>query len=328
MRHRKRVDRRAAALVCLPTMCADTDTPALHPGEPVLDVPRVRRLLAGQFPRWAGLPLAPVASAGTSNVMYRLGQDMVVRLPRTAGSALDVAKEHTWLPRLAPALPVAVPVPLGAGAAAGGFPWPWSVYRWLEGRPPGDDDGGDPARLAVDLAGFVTALHRIDTAGGPPSYRSEPLADRDTDTRAALAALRGEIDAGAAAAVWEESLRAPGPAGAPVWIHADLQPGNVLLSGGRLTAVIDFGCLGLGDPAVDLIAAWYVVADGARDVFRAAAGADAAAWARGRGWALSTALQELRHYRGTHPYMAAVARRVIGALTRDHRARQAARPTR
>ncbi|MEU5085511.1 aminoglycoside phosphotransferase family protein [Streptomyces sp. NPDC021356] len=304
-------------------MCADT-TP--RPGEPALDATLVRRLVAGRFPRWAGLPVVPVASAGTANVMYRLGDDMVVRLPRTAGSALDVAKEHTWLPRLAPSLPVAVPVPLGAGAPDAGFPWPWSVYRWLDGRTPVNGGIEDPGPLALGLARFVTALHGIDPADGPPSYRSEPLAERDRATRAALAALRGEIDADAAGAVWEESLRAPGPGGAPVWIHADLQPGNVLPAGDRLAAVIDFGCLGLGDPAVDLIAAWYVVPGGARGVFREAVGAGAAAWARGRDWALSVALQELRHYRDTDPYMSADARRVIGALTSDHRARRAPGP--
>ncbi|MER6983902.1 phosphotransferase, partial [Streptomyces carpinensis] len=188
-------------------MCADT----LHPGERALDALLVCRLIAAQFPRWAGLPVTPVASGGTSNVMYRLGEDMVVRLPRTAGAAEDVAKEHTWLPRLAPSLPVAVPVPLGRGTPAEGWPWPWSVYRWLDGENPAVGSIDEPGPLAEDLAGFVAALHRIDPADGPPSYRSEPLSARDTDTRGAIAELRGAVDAVAATAVWEEALRAPGP---------------------------------------------------------------------------------------------------------------------
>lgn len=293
------------------TMCADT----LGTGEPRFGTGLVRRLVAEQFPAWSGLAVVPVGpGAGTSNVMYRLGEDMVVRLPRTSGAAGDVEKEHRWLPRLAPALPVAVPVPLGLGAPGPGCPWPWSVYRWLDGAIAVPGNVTDPEALARDLAAFVTALHRADPRGGPPSYRCEPLAARDATTREDIAALRGEVDAGAATAVWTEALSAPAPSGPPVWIHADLQPGNLLVADGRLGAVIDFGCLGLGDAAVDLLPAWYVLPSGAREVFRVALGADAAAWARGRGWALSVALAELRHYRTANPFMAGTARRVLTRL--------------
>jgi aminoglycoside phosphotransferase (APT) family kinase protein len=296
-------------------MRADT----LHPGEPEFDASLVRRLIAAQFPRWAELPVQRIDSGGTSNVMYRLGGDMVVRLPRTAGAAGDVEKEHTWLPRLAASLPVAVPVPLGKGTPDEGCPWPWSVYRWIDGEPPVEGDVAASEALAADLAEFVAALHRIDSAGGPPSYRSEPPAARDAVTREAIAELDGVVDAPAATAVWEEALRAPGPAGPPVWIHADLQPGNLLLARGRLCAVIDFGCLGLGDPAVDLIAAWYVLPAGARPLFRAALDVDDAAWARGRGWALSVALLELSYYRESSPRMARIARHVIREVLLDRR---------
>ncbi|MFI9206003.1 aminoglycoside phosphotransferase family protein [Streptomyces sp. NPDC053048] len=290
----------------------------MHADEADIDVSLVRRLVASRFPRWAGLPLVEVPSAGTSNAMYRLGEDMVVRLPRVAGAADDVSKEHQWLPRLAPALPVAVPVPLGSGTPAEGYPWPWSVYRWLDGEVPAAGRVTDPGSLARDLGGFVAALHRIDTAGGPRSYRSEPLAARDAAARRAIGELRTVVDAGAATAVWDAALRAPSWPGPAVWIHADLQPGNLLLAGGRLGAVIDFGCLGLGDPAVDLIAAWYVLPAGARDTFRAATGADDATWTRGRGWALSIALAELDYYRETNPVMAGIARHVIHEVTADH----------
>ncbi|WP_030253484.1 aminoglycoside phosphotransferase family protein [Streptomyces violens] len=284
-----------------------------------IDVGLVRRLVGAQFPRWAGLAVEPVDSAGTSNAMYRLGGDMVVRLPRAAGSADDVAKEHRWLPRLAPRLPVAVPVPLGKGVPGEGYPWHWSVYRWLPGRTESTPGlGHDSGLFAKDLAEFVGALRRIDTVGGPPSYRSEPLAARDAATRGDVEALRGVIDTETAVAAWEEALRAPAPDGPAVWIHADLQPGNVLVEDGRLSAVIDFGCLGLGDAAVDLIAAWYLLPADARDVFRTAVAADDAAWARGRGWALSVALAELRYYRVTNPVMAAIARHVIEELLTDH----------
>ncbi|QES47629.1 phosphotransferase [Streptomyces venezuelae] len=295
----------------------------LHPDEPELDEDLVRRLVRARFPQWSGLAVGRVATGGTSNVMYRLGTDMVVRLPRTASAAADVDTEHHWLPRLAPQLPAAVPVPLGRGGPAEGYPWPWSVYRWLDGETPLESQPADAGPLAADLAGFITALRAAEPAGGPAAYRSEPLAARDAATREALAELyeqHGEFDAAgtaAATAVWEAALEAPGWDRPPVWIHADLQPGNVLTVQGRLSAVIDFGCLGLGDPAVDTIAAWYILPAPARDAFRSALGADEAMWARGRGWALSIALMELRYYRTSKPEMAATARRVIGALLSD-----------
>ncbi|MFF2503292.1 aminoglycoside phosphotransferase family protein [Streptomyces sp. NPDC058067] len=289
----------------------------LRPEEADIDASLVRRLVDAQFPQWSGLALTEVDSAGTSNAMFRLGDDLAVRLPRLAGSAQDVAKEHRWLPLLAGTLPVAIPSPQGRGTPGEGYPWPWSVYRWLEGANPGPGRTLEPALLAQDLARFVCALRRVDPAGGPASYRSEPLARRDDVTRAAIHELRAELAAEQVSAVWASALRAPEASGPAVWIHADLQPGNVLVADGRLSAVIDFGCLGLGDPAVDLIAAWYLLPAGARDVFRSGTGADDAAWARGRGWALSVALLELRHYRESNPVMASIARHVIAELLAD-----------
>ncbi|WP_330300067.1 aminoglycoside phosphotransferase family protein [Streptomyces sp. NBC_00503] len=291
----------------------------MHDGEPDIDTALVRRLIAAQFPRWAQLPVERVDSAGTQNAMYRLGEDMVVRLPRTAGAAQDVVAEHVWLRRLAPALAVAVPEPLTEGRPGNGYPWPWSVFRWLSGAIPVAGRIDEPERLAADLARFVLSLRGVDPTDAPPSYRSETLAARDTDVRAAIAGLAalGEIDAAAVSTVWDTALRAPARPGPPVWIHADLQPGNMLLADGRLAAVIDFGCAGLGDPAVDLIPAWYVLPSAARPVFRAALATDDGMWARARGWALSIALMELDYYRNTNPTMASTARHVITETLTD-----------
>ncbi|WP_329038279.1 aminoglycoside phosphotransferase family protein [Streptomyces sp. NBC_00178] len=300
----------------------------MHADETKTDAALVRRLLAAQFPAWADLPVEPVASHGTVNAIYRLGPDMAVRLPRVEGGSQDAATEHRWLPRLAPHLPYAVPAPLGLGAPAEGYPWAWSVCRWLDGANPAPGSGG--AELAGDLAEFVRALRVADPTDAPPAYRCEPLAARDGATRDALRALHGVIDTDAAAGIWSQALRAPGPRGPAVWVHGDLQPGNVLVAGGRLTAVIDFGCMGLADPAVDLIAAWYLLPPGPRTVFRAevargtatggeagAAEAEAEVWARGRGWALSVALMELSYYRTSNRVMAATARHVIGEILAD-----------
>ncbi|WP_326615969.1 aminoglycoside phosphotransferase family protein [Streptomyces decoyicus] len=293
-------------------------TRKMHADEADIDTSLVRALLGAQFPHWAELPIARVESAGTSNAMFRLGEDLVARLPRIAGAVGDVAKEHQWLSRLAPHLPVAIPVPLGKGAPGETYPWHWSVYRWIHGETPTAGRLAEPGLLARDLAEFIAALHQADPADGPPSYRSEALATRDTGTRDAIARVREIVDADAATAAWDAALRAPAWSGPPVWIHADLQPGNLLTVRGRLSAVIDFGCLGLGDPAVDLIAAWYLLPADARGILRAGAQADDASWARGRGWALSIALDELWYYRDTNPVMAGIARYVIDQVLTDH----------
>lgn len=290
----------------------------MHADEADIDADLVRRLVAGQFPAWAGLSVARVDSAGTSNAMYRLGPDMVARLPRVEGAAQDVDRELRWLPVLAPALPVAVPVPLGKGEPGEGYPYPWSVFRWLDGATPDPAVPlAEPALFAKDVAQFLLALREVDPAGAPAAYRSDPLAGRDADTRAVLAALGARVDGRAATAVWEDALRAPAWRGPGVWVHGDLQPGNVLVDRGRLGAVIDFGCMGTADPAVDLISAWYLMDAGARPAFRAALGpaVDEAMWARGRGWALTIALAELLYYQETNRVMAAVARRVVERLT-------------
>lgn len=275
----------------------------------------VRTLIAAQFPHWADLPVEAVDASGTANAVHRLGDDKVVRLPRTESSAADVATEHLWLPRLAAQLPVPVPAPLAQGAPAEGFPWAWSVCTWLEGTNPLPGDATwAPELFAADLAEFVLALRRIDPTDGPQAYRGQPLASRDEKTRKVIAGLDGVLDAGAATAAWDKALTAPAFTGAPVWVHGDLQPGNVLVADGRLTGVIDFACMGLADPAVDLIAAWYLLPAGAREAFRTAVGADDADWERGRGWALSIAVMELDAYRESNPVMARNAWWVIGEL--------------
>ncbi|MDG9725045.1 aminoglycoside phosphotransferase family protein [Streptomyces sp. DH41] len=293
----------------------------MHPGLQPLDDRLVRRLVAGQFPQWAGLPVERFPSGGTVNAMYRLGDDMVVRLPLVKGGAGDVLAEREWLPRLSPLLPTAVPEVLGAGEPAEGYPWPWSVYRWLPGEVPVAGALTEPGLLARDLAGFVAAMRGITLPGAPNAHRGGPLATLDAATRAAIGELRGlpqeGIDCDAAAAVWQDALRAPDRDGPPVWLHADLMPGNLLVDGGRLSSVIDFGCMGVGDPACDLFPAWNLLPAGARGVFREALGVDDAAWRRGRGRTLSQALIALPYYRETNPAMAGNARHVIRAVLEE-----------
>ncbi len=296
----------------------------MHADEVDTDAALVRRLLTAQFPRWAGLPIASVPSAGTDNALYRLGDDLAVRLPRIHWAVGQVDKDREWLPRLAPLLPLAVPLPLAKGAPGEGYPWPWGVYRWAGGESATLERLADPRRAATDLARFITALQRIDTTGGPPAaehgLRGVPLATRDAPTRAAIAALDSLIDADATTRVWEAALQAPEWKRAPVWFHGDLLRGNLLVERGRLSAVIDWSGLGVGDPACDLMIAWNLFDRDNRDAFRAALGADDATWARGRGHALSQAAIFIPYYWHTNPVGVANARRQIEEVLADCKA--------
>jgi len=292
----------------------------MHVDELDVDQSLVRRLVTGQFPQWADLPLEPIPSAGTDNALYRLGDDMVVRLPRIHWAVGAVENEHRWLPKLAPLLPVAIPVPLANGISAEDYPWPWCVYSWIEGENPTIGGITEVDSLIADLVRFVRALHRIDLPDGAPSHRGAPLEVQDEEARSALAELEGMINTDAATAVWNEALTAPDWSGAAVWIHGDLLLGNLLVRRGRLTGVIDWAALGIGDPACDMIVAWALLPPAARDTFRVSLCVDDATWARGRGWALSIALIQLPYYKDTNPTLAAIARHTIAEVLADHEA--------
>lgn len=291
--------------------------------EPKIDAALVKRLVAAQFPQWAGNPVRKVESAGTDQAIYRLGEDMAVRLPRVEWAAGQAEKEHRWLPQLAPLLSLSVPTPLAIGMPDEGYPWRWSVCRWLDGENAIVGRIDDPRRAAAALARFIASLQRIDAAGGPApgphnSNRGVPLAERDAPVRQAIASLSGIIDTAAAAASWEEALQAPVWNGSVVWLHGDLHPGNVLVKHGQLHAVIDFGTLGVGDPACDLMVAWTLLTAEGRQLFRASLPADDAAWVRGRGWALSFGLIAYAYYLDTNPVLAGIARRSIDEVLAEH----------
>jgi aminoglycoside phosphotransferase (APT) family kinase protein len=296
----------------------------MHADEVDTDVSLVGRLLAAQFPQWAGLPIERVEPAGTDNTIYRLGTDMAVRLPRRQQNAERLEKERRWLPTLAPQLPLAIPVPLGVGEPLDGYPFTWSIYPWLKGDMATVERIGDLGQAASDLARFIAALQQVDPTDGPPpgrhnAFRGVPLAMRDAQTRAAIAALGAAIDVGAVTAAWEAALRAPEWKRPPVWIHGDLDSRNVLAEKGRLSAVIDFGCLGVGDPACDVMVAWKILSADTRDIFRTELSVDEATWARGRGWALSQALVALSYYTlKTNAVLVLEAQRWMAEVLADH----------
>jgi len=294
----------------------------MHAGEVIIDAALVKRLLAAQFPRWADLPITPVMPQGWDNRTFRLGEHMTMRLPSAERYAAQVEKEHRWLPRLTPHLPLPIPVPLARGVPADGYPWPWSVYRWIKGETATVELIADQRRFATALARFLTALQRIDPTDGPSPgphnfFRGGPLRIYDAETRQAIIMLDGDIDTGAATAVWEAALAATWH-GPPVWVHGDVATGNLLVEDGRLSAVIDFGTSGVGDPSCDLSISWTLFEGEARDAFRASLELDDATWARGRGWTLWKALITLAERKNTNTAEARDTQRVIDKVLADH----------
>ena len=292
----------------------------LHEDQVDTDVDLLRRLLADQLPEWADLPVRRVREFGTDHHLYRLGEDLVARLP-IIGWAVDQAhSDATWLPRLAPHLPVALPVPLAVGEPGHGYPYPWTVVPWLPGRTPAGDDI-DRAALAADLAAFVRALHAVDPMDGPPrtgTSRGVPLAGLDEGVRRSLAtsvALAGIRDR--VLAVWEDAVTAPPYDGPAVWIHGDLMTGNLLVDDRRLSAVIDWGGLGLGDPAPDLCPAYWLFDDSVRAEYVAAVGYDDATLRRARGWIVAPAVAGVDYYAETFPAMARAARASVEAVVSE-----------
>jgi len=297
-------------------------THKMHADEIDIDTDLVRRLVALQFPQWADWPIVRVESTGTDNAIFRLGHELAVRLPRRPSSTSQIDTEQRWLPVLAPRLPLEIPTPIARGEPAYGFPWRWSVYRWLDGNNALTADVGASRDAALAIAQFVNALHHIDARDGPPAgatnfYRGAPLVQRDPFVRRALAALTDDVDVAAVARIWDVALAAPAWRGSPTWIHGDLAPGNLLVRDGRVRAVIDFGCLGVGDPACDLMVAWNLLSGDARALFRATLAPDDATWARARGWALSVALLQWPYYRRTNPSIVAQAKWTIAAVVAE-----------
>jgi aminoglycoside phosphotransferase (APT) family kinase protein len=283
----------------------------------VIDAELARRLVARQFPQWADLPVTEVSRQGWDNRTYRLGSELTVRLPSGDGYALQVEKEHRWLPVLAPQLPLPIPAPFARGVPDLGYPYPWSVYRWLEGEPAADAPVADETAFAVAVAEFLVALQAADTTGGPEPgphnfFRGGPVTTYAAETEEALLTLGDRVPTAPVRAVWDDAVAATWT-GDPVWLHGDIAVGNLLVRRGRLAAVIDFGTSGVGDPACDVVIAWTRFVGPSRVAFRNTLGVDDAMWARARGWALWKALITI-----DDPSTAAESQQVIDAVLADH----------
>jgi aminoglycoside phosphotransferase (APT) family kinase protein len=288
----------------------------MHDGEVDIDAELVGQLVAAQFPELSDLPIRAVRSTATVNAIYRLGDHLYARLPRVQAWAQDLDKEWHWLPRLAPHLSLRIPEPVGKGHPTSSYPFSWALYGWIDGQPYSGKLVDDERQAARALACFVAELRRIDSIGAPRGGR-KPLRELDAVTREAIESARGVIDVEAATAAWERALEAPTWDETPVWIHTDLLRPNVLVRGGQVCAVIDFGGVGVGDPAADVIAAWSVFGRAGRAEFRSSLGVDDDTWERARGFALHQAALIIPYYGETNRGFVALAKRTVEEVLTD-----------
>lgn len=290
----------------------------LHDNEIPIDVDLVRKLVDSQFPGYAARPLKSLDASGSTNVLFRLGDDLLVRLPRQPGGSTGIDKEQRWLPTIRRRLPVAVPEVVALGEPALGFGERWSIVRWLDGELPRACLPNEPHKperltLAANLADVILALRAIEVREAATSdptlrgYRGRSLAGVDAQTRVNIEKCRSiddlDLDLDAALAVWTKALDLPGAheSGPDRWYHGDLVAENLLLTDGHLTGVLDFGGLGVGDPTIDLHGAWEVLDAPSRELFRARLDVEQAEWLRGRAWALAIALGTFTYYWKTMP---------------------------
>jgi aminoglycoside phosphotransferase (APT) family kinase protein len=288
----------------------------MHEGEIDIDIALVRRLLTEQFPEFAERSLSIMRSTGTVNAMYRLGDDLCVRLPRLERWADGITNEWVWLPKLAPHISLNIPKPVALGKPTQGYPCAWAVYEWIEGYPYRANIVTDERQAAQDLVNFILELRSADQRGATHSGR-RPLRELDADTRSATAASSGVIDTEAVSAAWARSLESAPWRGEPVWMHGDLLKSNLLVQDGRLCAVIDFGGAGIGDPAMDVVPAWSVFNTPGREVFRQGLDVDNATWSRARGYALHQALMIIPYYFETNPAFVTMAKRTVNEVLAD-----------
>ena len=294
-----------------------THTSGMHEGEIAISDEVVRRLVAHQLPEWASGELTRLPPTGTDNQLFRLGEELLVRMPRIDWAAASAEWEHQWLPPLAEHLTsVRIPAPVALGRPGEGYPWHWTVVPWFEGQTP-TPDTFDPEQWAVSLGTFVRELRAVPGMQAPVKSegRGAPLASLDVWVRTWTArADAGVVDPDAVLAVWRDALDAPAWDGDPVWFHGDLHEGNLLVRDGRLNAVIDWGAAGRGDPAVELNAMWGYLPAAVAALYRETVGLDEAAYRRARGFALAPAISGMTYYRDSAPHLAAFGLATVRAL--------------
>ncbi|MEM8730953.1 MAG: aminoglycoside phosphotransferase family protein [Pseudomonadota bacterium] len=290
----------------------------MHADEIKVTTALATRLVDKEMPDWAGQPVRPLAATGTDNWMFRIARDKILRMPRRPMAVANLRREWEWLPHLT-GLPLTIPEPLAWGEPSSIFPNPWMVLRWQPGETLATFPPADPGAAAQSLGGFVRAMAALPGGAGPiagsaNNNRGVPLAQLDETTRRSIAAIARRYPSAPLLAIWENALSAHLWHGAPLWLHGDLAPSNLLGQEGHLSGVIDFGLMARGDPAVDLMPGWTVFDGAARTAFFAATGHDGDTLQRARGWALYNAVINLSYYGDTHPFLSRLAHHVLQTL--------------
>lgn len=288
----------------------------MHEDELDVDETLVRKLLSSQHPEWARLSLTPIRSSGSDHALFRLGDDYVIRLPRVGWATQGINKEYEWVPKIAQNLTIPVSKPIFKGQPESYYPHFWIVHAWNDGHNPEFEQNDEYLELVKELAAFLNEFHDIKLIGGPASRRGVPLKNLSEETLTSLNQLDDEVDKNYFTELWNYLVCIPNWERAPVWVHGDFLPGNILVENNHLTAVIDFSDVGIGDPACDLVIAWSLLNKKSREVFKNyLKNIDENTWERGRGWALSIALIMLPYYMDTNPYYALLAKRMIKAVS-------------
>ncbi|MDH4277030.1 MAG: aminoglycoside phosphotransferase family protein [Acidimicrobiia bacterium] len=292
---------------------------ALHENEFPVNDDLVHRLLFEQVPQWSDLPLERLATSGTVNVIYRLGDDKVVRLPRAPHLGSGPEREARWMPVFAAHLPLTVPRFLALGEPTEWYPSYWTVLEWIDGMTASASTLDDLDAAAVALGEFACALRTVPTAGAPAggNYRGFGLGKADPDFRLWVAELPADIDRSAATRVWESCLAVGDRTDPPTWFHSDLRGDNLIVQDGRLCAVIDWEGCTVGDPSADLLAAWWLFDGDSRETFRSASQAGADDWKRAKGWAVYMAVAAIPYYAATNQIFAEQAQRALGEILAD-----------
>lgn len=289
----------------------------LHKKEAKLSLEVVNQLLNEQFPEWSHQVIYPLNHQGTDNVMLKLGEDKIVRFPRTQRSEKSLKKECLWLPKLDSNLPIQIPHILGVGQPSEQYPYQWAIVNFLEGSCPSDSNPLDLTLAAKGLGHFIKELQKADIANAPLCSRKCPAMSSDKETRESMLALSDVFDIKAIAKLWDSALEVPPWKMDPVWLHGDIHAGNLLVQDRRLTGVIDFGMAGVGDPACDLMVAWMLFDQDTREIFHSAVNPDEAMWDRARGCALHFGIMAYSYYKDRDPFLAGLAKRTLNEILMD-----------
>lgn len=280
-----------------------------------MKIENIHNLVKNQFPEWRDLEIKPILPLGTDNLMYRLGNDKIIRIPITKESILDIEKEINCLPKFSN-LPITTPQIIAIGQEAKEQNSRWIICNWIKGDNFNKNNIQDQKQAAIDLANFINELQKIDITNAPESRRGKPLQNFDKKVRESIKSLDDCYDIKLLNNIWEKALDAEIWTKSPVWIHSDLHEGNVITHNGKISAIIDFGLAGIGDPACDIVPAWTLLQKEAQTTFRNHINADEETWKRGHGWALSFGVIAYSYYRKTKHPIAEISRKVIDEVIR------------